>query len=60
MAGLQAKKWYVACKSECGSQIAQTTFTIATLFYDHKAIKGKWVFKLKENPDGSIERYKAR
>ena len=60
MAGPQAKKWYVACKSEYDSQIAQSTFTITTLLYDHKAIEEKWVFKLKENFDGSIERYKAR
>ena len=60
MAGPQAKEWHAACKSEYDSQVARGTFTITTLPYDHKAIEGKWVFKLKENPDGSIERYKAR
>ena len=60
MADSQTKEWYTACKFEYDSQIAQSTFTITTLPYDHKVIKGKWVFKLKENPDGSIERYKAR
>ncbi len=60
MAGPQAKEWYAACKSEYDSQVARGTFNITTLPYDHKAIEGKWVFKLKENLDGSIERYKAR
>ena len=60
MAGSQAKEWYAACKSEYDSQIAQSTFIITTLSYDHKAIEGKWVFKLKENPDRFIKRYKAK
>lgn len=60
MAGPQAKEWYAACKSEYDSQIARSTFTITTLFYDHQAIERKWVFKLKENSDSSIEEYEAR
>ena len=60
IAGLQAKEWYAAYRSEYDSQIAQSIFTITRLFYDYKAIEGKGVFKLKENSDRSIERYKAR
>ena len=60
MAGPQAKEWYAACKSEYECQVARGTFAITPLPYDCKAIEGKWVFRLKENPDGSIERYKAR
>ena len=60
MAGSQSKEWYAAYKSEYDSQIARSTFTITTLPYNHKTIEGKWIFKLKENLDGSIERYKAR
>ena len=60
MAGPQAKEWHAACKSKYDSQVAQVTFTITTLLYDHKAIEGKRIFKFKENLDGSIERYKAR
>lgn len=60
MAAPQAKDWYAACKSEYDSQVTRATFTIMALLYDHKAVEGKWVFKLKKNPDGFIERYKAR
>ena len=60
MVGPQAKEWYTACKFEYDSQIAQSIFTIITLPYDHQAIEGKWIFKLKENSDEFIERYKAR
>lgn len=35
-------------------------FIITILPYDHKVIKGKWVFKFKENLDGPIEKYKAK
>ena len=44
MAGPQAKEWHATCKSEYDSQVARGTFTITTLSYDYKAIKGKWVF----------------
>ena len=56
----QAKEWYSVCKSEYKSQVAQDRFAFISLPYDCKAMEGKWVFKLKKNLDGSIERYKVR
>lgn len=56
----QAKEWYTACKSQYNSQVIRETFTITIRTYNYKAIKRKWVFKLKENLDTSIKRYKAR
>jgi hypothetical protein len=47
-------------QAEYFSQVERGTFQIVSLPYDQKAIGGKWVFKLKENPDESIARYKAR
>lgn len=60
IAGPQAKEWYIVSKSEYNSQVMQSMFTIIILFYDHKTIKKKWMFKLKENLNSSIERYKVR
>lgn len=36
------------------------TFRITKAPYDQPVIPGKWDFKIKENPDGTIARYKAR
>ncbi|KAL0447521.1 UNVERIFIED_CONTAM: Retrovirus-related Pol polyprotein from transposon RE2 [Sesamum latifolium] len=36
------------------------TWELTTLPPDKRAIGSKWVFKLKMNPDGSVERYKTR
>ena len=36
------------------------TWTFVKLPPGRKAIGSKWVFKVKENVDGSIDRYKAR
>lgn len=33
---------------------------MAILPIGHKKISSKWVFKIKYNPDGTVERYKAR
>ncbi|KAK4407921.1 Retrovirus-related Pol polyprotein from transposon RE1 [Sesamum angolense] len=35
------------------------TWDLTTLPSHKKAIGSKWVFKLKMNPDGSVERYQA-
>ena len=55
MAGLQAKEWYAVCKSKYDIQIARSIFTITTLFYNHKAIERKWVFKLKKILTGLLK-----
>lgn len=36
------------------------TWTLVSLPTDRKVIGCKWVFKLKENPDGILHKYKAR
>ena len=60
LSGLYAKKWQQAMKKEYDSQIERGTFVVTTLPYDYKIILGKWVYRVKERADGSIERFKAR
>lgn len=36
------------------------TWELVTLINGMKIISNKWVYKVKQNPDGSIARYKAR
>lgn len=56
----QSSQWQQVMKAEYDDQMKRGTFEITALPYDIRAIGGKWVYKLKENSDGSIARYKAR
>ena len=39
---------------------ANATWELVPLPKDKNAISGKWVYKVKHNADGSMNRYKAR
>lgn len=53
-------KWVEAITKEIQALKANNTWTVTSLPPGHKTIGCKWVFKVKYNVDGSIERYKAR
>ncbi|CAA7052678.1 unnamed protein product [Microthlaspi erraticum] len=55
----KAKEWVLACE-EIRSIIKNNTWTLVYLPSGAKAIGLKWVFKLKRNSDGSINKHKAR
>jgi Reverse transcriptase (RNA-dependent DNA polymerase)/gag-polypeptide of LTR copia-type/GAG-pre-integrase domain/Integrase core domain len=55
-----AELWRKAAEEEINSLNANGTWDIVPLPPDRKAIGSKWVFKVKRNADGSVERYKAR
>ncbi len=55
-----SQKWKEAMKSEYDSLIRNETWKLVSLPKDRKAIGNKWVYKIKRNADGSVERYKAR
>ncbi|GAU34373.1 hypothetical protein TSUD_217130 [Trifolium subterraneum] len=57
---LSNKKWKQAMKEELCAIEKNQTWEIVELPSDKKSIAVKWVFKLKHNPDGSIEKHKAR
>lgn len=40
--------------------LRNNTWTLVPLPPQRKAIGCKWVFRIKQNPDGSIQKYKAR
>lgn len=54
------KVWRDACEDEIASIKKNKTWTLVDLPDGCKAIGLKWVFKLKRNADGSINKYKAR
>lgn len=57
---IRSKVWTNAMGSEIGSLEENNTWTIEDLPLGKTAIGSKWVYKIKYNSDGSIERYKAR
>lgn len=51
--------WREACKEEIGSIIKNKTWDLVNLPGGAKPIGLKWVFKIKRNSDGSINKHKA-
>ena len=52
--------WRDACEDEVASIKKNKTWTLVDLLSGYKAIGLKWVFKLKRNADGSVNKHKAR
>lgn len=52
--------WLTAMKEELGSHDENGTCTLVDLPVGRKAIKTKWVFKLKKDANEDVVRYKAR
>ena len=60
MESSNAAKWKDACDSEVASLRKNKTWELVPLPQDRKAIGCRWVFRIKENQAGEVERYKAR
>jgi len=56
----QSIHWNEAMENEWKSLIDRNVFEITQLPKSKKTIGCKWVYKIKRNADGSIDRYKAR
>ncbi|KAG7599393.1 Zinc finger CCHC-type [Arabidopsis suecica] len=55
-----SKEWILACEEEINSIEKFKVWDLVDLPLGVKPIGLKWVFKLKRNSDGSINKYKAR
>jgi Reverse transcriptase (RNA-dependent DNA polymerase) len=53
-------KWLEAAQVEYKAIMDNNTWDLVPLPQGQKAVGSCWVFKIKENADGSIERYKAQ
>ena len=56
----QSAQWKQAVKYEYEALMKNATWTLEKLPEGRKAIGNKWIFKIKHNADGTINRYKAR
>ncbi|CAI7766459.1 unnamed protein product [Closterium sp. NIES-53] len=55
-----AEEWKKAMESELKSIEENSTWELVELPEGRKAITSKWLFKIKSDADGKIERYKSR
>ena len=53
-------RWKMAMGTEIDAQEENHTWTIEDLPPGKRAIGSQWVYKVKHNSDGTVERYKAR
>jgi transposase InsO family protein len=56
----KSPSWRAAMNQEFDALLTQNTWSLCPLPAGRHAVRNKWVYKLKQQPDGSIERYKAR
>jgi hypothetical protein len=56
----EANKWKEAMQAEISALIKNNTFKLEDLPTGKNVVGCKWVYKVKRNSDGSVERYKAR
>ena len=55
-----AQEWWKAAQAECDSLIENETWEVVPLPEGRKTVSCKWVFKVKQDKDGNIDRYKGR
>lgn len=60
LAGPDGEQWFQAAIEEINALVSNGTWKPVPVPPGRKPIGCKWVFKIKRNADGSIERFKAR
>ncbi|OWY96543.1 Retrovirus-related Pol Polyprotein from transposon TNT 1-94 [Phytophthora megakarya] len=60
MASVDAIHWRKAIDKEGQSLISHVMWKLVHFPNDKKALTSRWIFKIKHDADGNVERYKAR
>jgi hypothetical protein len=55
-----SRKWYEAMNREYESLMKNKTWRLVELPKGRKAVSGRWLYKIKYNNDGTVDKYKAR
>lgn len=53
-------KWHSALQQEYAALMRNHTWDLVPILQNRQAVGCKWVFRVKENADGTLNRYKAR
>jgi hypothetical protein len=53
-------RWQTAMSQEFDALITNGTWQLCPRPVHHNVIRNKWVYKIKQKPDGTIDRFKAR
>ena len=56
----QSHDWQEAMQAEINELEKQNTWTLLPLPHDKIPLKGRWIYKLKTDPEGKIIKFKAR
>ncbi|KAH9696050.1 retrovirus-related pol polyprotein from transposon RE1 [Citrus sinensis] len=57
---LKEPKWRRAMEDEYNALMKNKTWTLIPNSQNYKLVGNKWVYRVKENPDGTINKFKAR
>lgn len=60
IASPEAEQWKKAIVTEVANQVKKGLYNLVSPVPGKPIIKGKWVYKVKEHPDGSIKKFRAR
>ena len=56
----EAEHWTQAMQEEFQSLVENNTWTLVDKPEDKNILPGKWVYKVNYDPNGQVEKYKAR
>ena len=57
---LESLPWRIAMKEEFDALMRNNTWSLVPPSRHQKLVGNKWIFKVKRNSDGSVQRHKAR
>ena len=60
MKSKHAQQWHEAMEAEIDALVSNGTWTLVDRPKDQKVVRSKWVYKIKLNADGTLNKFKAR